>query len=130
MLVVVAASATILLSLQSLYRYEYKSTVVSIERDHYYWNTSLPSFTICPVVNRIDLDLFDKYCKENRIEGQAKEEFYNFIESLANATYDSFDLIKEYSSVEVNDNDHGHYFDIISQNRTVLIVSEHEHQSK
>lgn len=98
----VSASATILLSLQSLYRYEYKSTVVSIERDHYYWNTSLPSFTICPIVNRIDSELFDNYCKDNRIEGQMKSEFFKFIESMANATYDSFHLIEDYSSVEVS----------------------------
>lgn len=102
MLVMVSASATILLSLQSLYRYEYKSTVVSIERDHYYWNTSLPSFTICPIVNRIDSELFDNYCKDNRIEGQTKSEFFKFIESMANATYDSFHLIEDYSSVEVS----------------------------
>lgn len=93
--------ATVHLSLKSLNRYETKSTVLTIERDHYYWNTSLPSFTICPVKSRIDLDLFDSYCEQKKITGTAKDEFYEFIESLANASYESFDLIKHYDSVDV-----------------------------
>lgn len=98
---IIAAAASIKLSLQSLYRYEHQSTVVSIERDHYYWNTTLPSLTICPIVDRIDRELFDKYCSENGIDGQMKDEFYQFIESMANATYDSFELIKDFESVDV-----------------------------
>lgn len=92
---------TVQLSLQSLKRYETKSTVVSIEKDHYYWNTTLPSFTICPVTNRIDKNLFEEYCENHGITGIPKIEFYEFIESLANATYDNFKLIKEYNSVDV-----------------------------
>lgn len=102
MLLIVSFCTTVLLSLKSLHRHETKSTVVTIERDHYYWNTSLPSFTICPVKSRIDEDLFDLYCEENRIIGTAKDEFYEFIESLANASYESFDLIQHYDSVDVN----------------------------
>lgn len=100
-LIVVSFCATVHLSLKSLNRYETKSTVLTIERDHYYWNTSLPSFTICPVKSRIDLDLFDSYCEQKKITGTAKDEFYEFIESLANASYESFDLIKHYDSVDV-----------------------------
>ena len=62
-LVVTAFISTIILSLQSLRRYETKSTVVTIERDHYYWNTTLPSLTICPTQDRIDKDKFDEYCR-------------------------------------------------------------------
>lgn len=96
-----AFCATILLSLDSLNRYKTKSTVVSIERDHYYWNTTLPSITICPIVKRIDQNRFDEYCEENAITGQDRTEFHEFIESMANATYDSFHLIKAHASIEV-----------------------------
>lgn len=100
-LVIAAFCATVTISLKSLTKFKTKGTVVSIERDHYYWNTSLPSFTICPVVNRIDKDLFNSYCLQNGIDGEAKQEFYEFIESMANATYDSFHLIKDHRSIEV-----------------------------
>jgi amiloride-sensitive sodium channel len=49
-------------SLESWDRYLHKSTVVTIERDHYYWNTSLPSITICPM-ERLSRKLFDDYCE-------------------------------------------------------------------
>lgn len=101
MLIVVSFFATINLSLKSLNRYETASTVLTIERDHYYWNTSLPSFTICPVKSRIDFDLFESYCEQNQITGTAKDEFHEFVESLANASYESFDLIQHYDSVDV-----------------------------
>lgn len=101
-LIILSFCTTIQFSLQSLHRFNTKSTVVSIERDHYYWNTSVPSLTICPADNRIDKQLFDKYCEKRKIEGQLKKEFYEFIESMANATYETFDRIKNYSSIDVS----------------------------
>lgn len=100
-LVIVAFCSTVLLSLQSLNRYETKSTVVSIEKDHYYWNTTLPSFTLCPIKNRIDKNLFEEYCAEHGINGITKVEFQEFIETLANSTYDNFESFKEYKLVDV-----------------------------
>lgn len=47
-------------SLESWDRYLHKSTVVSVERDYYYWNTSLPSLTICPTV-RLAKEKYDDY---------------------------------------------------------------------
>lgn len=76
-------------------------TVVSVERDHYYWNTTLPSITICPIIKRIDGSLFDEYCDRNNISGSDKDEFYAFIESMANATYESLHLINAPKSIEV-----------------------------
>lgn len=101
-LIAVAFFATTHMSLKSLYRYETSSTVVTIERNYYYWNTTLPSFTICPAKSRIDEELFNRYCEQNHITDIAKEEFHDFIESLANASYESFDLIRHYKSVDVN----------------------------
>lgn len=99
--------ASITISLKSYEKFQTRAVVVSIERDHYYWNTTLPSFTICPVFDRIDKNLFDNYCERNHIEGQSKQEFFEFMESMANATYENFHLIKDYQSVEVN------YYDFI-----------------
>lgn len=101
-LVVLAAYATISIGLRSLDRYKTKNTVVSIEKDHYYWNTTLPSLTICPTVKRINTDLLDKYCVLNHIEGRDKTEFADFIESMANASYNTFHQIKDYKSIEVS----------------------------
>jgi acid-sensing ion channel, other len=49
-------------SLESWDRYLHKSTVVSVERDHYYWNTSLPSLTICPM-ERLSRKKYDAYAR-------------------------------------------------------------------
>jgi hypothetical protein len=50
------------LSLESWDRYLHKSTVVSIERDHYYWNTSLPALTICPM-KRLSQERYDLFAQ-------------------------------------------------------------------
>lgn len=80
-----AYSITIYLSKNHLNRYQTNNIVLTIERDHYFWNTTLPSLTICPVRNRIDKDLFEEYCNENDINGKTKEDFFVFVESMANA---------------------------------------------
>ncbi|KAG4065923.1 hypothetical protein HA402_008919 [Bradysia odoriphaga] len=100
-LVVMAFSACVIISLQSYNRYETKNTVVTIEKDHYYWNTSMPSITICPTVNRISMKKLDAYCEKEKIQGTDKSEFYQFIESLANSTYTNFENIKDFPSIEV-----------------------------
>lgn len=102
MLIIISFCATIQFSLESLHRFNTKSTVVTIEKDHYYWNTSVPSLTICPTAKRIDETLFENYCKKKQIEGQLKQEFYEFIESMANASYETFNDIKNFSSIEVS----------------------------
>lgn len=101
MLVMMAFGVTTRLTLNSLNRYRTANTVLTVERDYHHWNVTLPSITICPTSNRTDPELVEKYCQWNGIKGQAKLEFFEFIESLANASYDSFDSIKDYSSIEV-----------------------------
>ncbi|XP_055542794.1 uncharacterized protein LOC129728381 [Wyeomyia smithii] len=87
------------LSLESWERFQTKSTVVTIEKDHYYWNISMPSLTICPM-NRIDRELFFDYCANNIFEPEEQEEMFDFIESLANSTYMNFRNIKGSSNVD------------------------------
>lgn len=62
----------------------------------------MPSLTMCPAVNRIDRNLLDKYCDVKGIMGQEKVEFHEFIESMANATYETFHQIKDYDSIKVS----------------------------
>ncbi|XP_046811954.1 uncharacterized protein LOC124421167, partial [Lucilia cuprina] len=50
------------IGLQSVDRYYTKSTVVGLERDFHYWNTTMPSVTICPLI-RLDIKLFNEYCR-------------------------------------------------------------------
>lgn len=61
-LICAALYFSVILSLESWDRYLHKSTVVSIERDHYYWNTSLPALTICPM-DRLSREKFDLYAE-------------------------------------------------------------------
>lgn len=57
--------------------------------------------TICQTENRIDKGLCNDYCDKNGInDPNDRKEFYEFMESMANATYDTFHRIKVYKSVE------------------------------
>lgn len=49
-------------SMESWDRYLHKSTVVSVERDYYYWNTSLPSITTCPM-ERLSRKKYEEYAR-------------------------------------------------------------------
>lgn len=61
-LVIISMYFCVEIGLQSVDRYYTKSTVVGLERDYYYWNTTMPSVTICPLI-RLDTKLFDDYCR-------------------------------------------------------------------
>lgn len=61
-LICIALYFSVILSLESWDRYLHKSTVVSIERDHYYWNTSLPALTICPM-ERLNKTKYEAYAR-------------------------------------------------------------------
>lgn len=62
-LIIITAAFVIcvVLSLQSFNRYNYSSTVVTIEKDHFYWNITLPSLTVCPLTERLNRSYFDDY---------------------------------------------------------------------
>ncbi|XP_062706720.1 sodium channel protein Nach [Aedes albopictus] len=98
-LIVISLYFCVTLSLQSWERFLTKSTVVAIEKDHYYWNISLPSLTICPM-DRIDRDLFDQFATRSLLNDEEKVEMFEFIESLANSTYINFEDIKGSDNVD------------------------------
>lgn len=86
-----------LLSLQSWNRYQYKSTVTTVEKDYYYWNTTLPSLTVCPYDERINRSLLFRYCDQvyPQLSFDEREELFEFLESLANSSYGNFEAIKD-----------------------------------
>ncbi|XP_033236350.1 uncharacterized protein ppk10 isoform X1 [Drosophila pseudoobscura] len=93
-LLVVSIYFCIVVCLSSIDRYYTKSTHIGLERNYHFWNTTIPSLTVCPM-QRINESLFSDYCRKNGIKGQYKEEFWGFIENLANSTYKNFQNIPE-----------------------------------
>ncbi|KAI9577967.1 hypothetical protein GQX74_014111 [Glossina fuscipes] len=61
-LVILSQYFCVYIAMSSVYIYQTKNTHVGIERDFYFWNTSLPSVTICPM-KRIDDEKFDEFCE-------------------------------------------------------------------
>ncbi|XP_075153217.1 sodium channel protein Nach-like [Haematobia irritans] len=86
--------------LQSVDRYYTKSTVVGLERDFYYWNTTMPGVTICPLI-RLHPQLFKEYSSQHNLNENESQELYNFLEHMANATYGNFNLIPNNRSVDL-----------------------------
>uniref|UniRef100_A0A182WGM4 Sodium channel protein Nach n=1 Tax=Anopheles minimus TaxID=112268 RepID=A0A182WGM4_9DIPT len=99
-LIVVSIYFSVVLSFVSWERYQSKSTVVAIEKDHYYWNTSMPSLTICPL-KRIYRPYLVNFCSKNGISKEEDQaELFDFLESLANSSYFNFGNIKHSDNVD------------------------------
>jgi hypothetical protein len=49
-------------SLESWDKYLHKSTVESVQRDYYFWNRSIPSFSTCPM-RRLNRTFYDEYAE-------------------------------------------------------------------
>uniref|UniRef100_A0A1A9WKE9 Uncharacterized protein n=1 Tax=Glossina brevipalpis TaxID=37001 RepID=A0A1A9WKE9_9MUSC len=61
-LVTISMYFSIKIGLQSVDKYYTKSTVLGLERNYYYWNTTMPSVTICPLA-RLNKRLFHDYIR-------------------------------------------------------------------
>lgn len=72
-------------------RYQENPTVISIERDRYSWNTSFPAATICPTY-KMNSELVEDYVAESSTRN--KTLLREFIYTLANATYGTFDKVR------------------------------------
>ncbi|KAI8123537.1 Sodium channel protein Nach [Lucilia cuprina] len=89
------------IGLQSVDRYYTKSTVVGLERDFHYWNTTMPSVTICPLI-RLDIKLFNEYCRLHNLNSdKERHEFFEFMEKLANSTYINFQNIPNNQTIDL-----------------------------
>ncbi|XP_016974859.2 acid-sensing ion channel 5 [Drosophila rhopaloa] len=106
----------IVVCLSSIDRYYTKSTHIGLERNYYFWNTTFPSVTICPM-HRLDSALFGDYCRKNGIKGTQKTVFWDFLENLANSTYINFQNIPESDQIDQIIKDIGlkpeHYMEVI-----------------
>ncbi|XP_030240035.1 sodium channel protein Nach [Drosophila navojoa] len=99
LLLIVSVYFCIISCISSVERFHTKSTHIGLERNSYYWNTSMPGLTICPM-QRLNQSLFNNYCRANKIKGTDKTEFWDFLENLANSTYTNFENIPDYESID------------------------------
>uniref|UniRef100_A0A182V6Z7 Uncharacterized protein n=1 Tax=Anopheles merus TaxID=30066 RepID=A0A182V6Z7_ANOME len=70
-------------------RFQTSPTVISMDRNMYFWNTSFPSLTICSH-RRIDEDKLADYIRMRGFDEDDAEQFREFIVLLANVTYTTF----------------------------------------
>ncbi|XP_046812638.1 uncharacterized protein LOC124421449 [Lucilia cuprina] len=87
------------IALQSVTRFMSKNSYVGIERNYFDWNTTLPSVTICPM-ERLNKEKFDHFCEMYDITDEHKQEFFDFLEHLANSTYINFNDIPIHKTVQ------------------------------
>ncbi|XP_037708195.1 uncharacterized protein LOC119546157 [Drosophila subpulchrella] len=98
-LLVVSIYFCIVVCLSSIDRYYTKSTHIGLERNYIFWNTTLPSLTVCPM-DRLNISIFADYCRKNGIKGTQKDIFWDFLENLANSTYINFQNIPESDQID------------------------------
>lgn len=96
-LVAAAVYGAAVLSSMTLIRYRDNPTVISMERDRFFWNTSFPAATICPT-RKIDLESLEYYL-ETTDGVKNKTAFREFILSLSKADYGSFEDVVPYDDV-------------------------------
>ncbi|XP_020807174.1 sodium channel protein Nach [Drosophila serrata] len=89
----------IIVSLSSIQRYNTKSTHVGLERNYHFWNTTVPSITLCPM-QRLNASFFASYCRVNGVKGAQKTLLWDFLENLANSTYLNFQNIPESDQID------------------------------
>ncbi|XP_017025399.1 pickpocket protein 28 [Drosophila kikkawai] len=98
-LLIVSIYFCIIVSLSSIHRYNTKSTHVGLERNYHFWNTTVPSITLCPM-QRLNASFFANYCRVNGIKGPQKAILWDFLENLANSTYINFQNIPESDQID------------------------------
>ncbi|KAK9730277.1 Amiloride-sensitive sodium channel [Popillia japonica] len=90
----------LLLSSSTLLRYQENPTVISMERNRFAWNTSFPCATICPDA-KISEVLLDEYITKSSARNKTK--LKEFLMSLAQATYSTFDKVVPYDDISSDD---------------------------
>uniref|UniRef100_A0A1I8PUC6 Uncharacterized protein n=1 Tax=Stomoxys calcitrans TaxID=35570 RepID=A0A1I8PUC6_STOCA len=89
MLLIISVFFCVQVCMQSVDRYYTKSTVMGLERNFHYFNTTLPSVTICPL-QRLNDELYKEYIRQYNLTDHESKELFNLIEHLANSTYINF----------------------------------------
>ncbi|KAH8287901.1 hypothetical protein KR018_006959 [Drosophila ironensis] len=99
MLLAVSIYFCIIICLASIDRYYTKSTHIGLERNYHFWNTTVPSLTVCPM-QRLNDSYFAEFCRHNGIKGNQKNVLWDFLENLANSTYANFQNIPESDEID------------------------------
>uniref|UniRef100_A0A336L920 CSON005659 protein n=1 Tax=Culicoides sonorensis TaxID=179676 RepID=A0A336L920_CULSO len=97
----------ITISQNTIERYNENPTVISMDRNMFFWNTSFPSLTICPHKKLNDLKV-NKYIEDNPLKfptDELKSEFKRFITILSNATYENFEDIPKNNTFGIDSED-------------------------
>ncbi|XP_055691219.1 pickpocket protein 11 [Lutzomyia longipalpis] len=93
--VALAFYGTASLSQRIWQRYQESPTVISIDRNMFFWNTTFPAVTVCPH-RHIDDDKLTNYLNSNPAKFPTqddREEFTEFISKLSGATFENFDEV-------------------------------------
>lgn len=90
----------------SLGRYRENPTVISMERDRYFWNTSFPAATVCPL-RKLNEEFLDDFLK-NTTDIIDKDLYRKFVTTLLNSTYENLDQLVDYENMTGE-----HFVDII-----------------
>lgn len=112
-LVACAAYEIVVVSNISLDRYRENPTVISIERDRYFWNTSFPAATVCPV-RKLNEEFLEGYLR-NATDIKDNGLYRKFVTALLNATYENLDQLVDYENVTGKD-----FVDIIKKFRFIF----------
>lgn len=99
-LIALAIYGAAVLSALTLTRYRENPTVISMERDRFSWNTSFPSATICPTT-KLDEALLEEYLDKSQEVNRTL--LREFLERLAEATYETFHLVPSYEGIRPDD---------------------------
>nr|CAD7575551.1 unnamed protein product [Timema californicum] len=117
-LVVSFGVCAVRLSLSTWTRYQENPTVISMEKNYREWNTTFPAATICPSSH------YDEHKIQNFVTNSSFGDpgrITEFIKLLSEATYDTFDRLKNYTDVRIPPEN---YMDIILQVHCWILVSE------
>ncbi|KAJ8920056.1 hypothetical protein NQ315_011710 [Exocentrus adspersus] len=91
-----ALSGVIVITYATLNKYTENPTVITVEKDHYFWNTSFPSATVCPV-SKINSALLENYVASSTATN--KTLLKEFMASLAYANLGNLDKIPSYDEI-------------------------------
>ncbi|XP_063709117.1 sodium channel protein Nach [Culicoides brevitarsis] len=95
------------ISMNTVERYNENPTVISMDRNMFFWNTSFPSLTICPH-KKLDNVKLEHYVQNNPSKfstDELKAEFKRFITILSNATYENLEDIPKNNTFDIDSND-------------------------
>ncbi|GAB0087900.1 uncharacterized protein DMENIID0001_022620 [Sergentomyia squamirostris] len=106
--VILAFYSTSSLSQRIWKRYQESPTVISMDRNMFFWNTTFPAVTVCPH-RQIDDEKLSKYLNENQKKfptDEDRQEFSEFIQKLSRASFENFEDVPMNRTFEIESSDY------------------------